>query len=191
MSTLETHPPGNREPEVCESPLPLKDASLAGEGSPINKLLLVLQALMNGSEVDMTAVKWLWMRVATGDFTAGAFPTHAPRIGLAPPPPLPFLFPPPDVTCDGGSPSKSSLCGASSQPQHISPPPLSPTIPIRLHHVFIDCLECFCGVGTGNDRLLSGWKTLLDVIGISGSPSAFRACGLQGGGGRGQLGWNE
>jgi hypothetical protein len=30
----------------------------------------------------MTAVRWLWMRIATGEFTSGAFPIHAPPIAL-------------------------------------------------------------------------------------------------------------
>ena len=50
--------------------------------SPVAKLLMVLQALLNGTPVDMVAVKWLWMRIATGDFVNGGFPMDAPKLAL-------------------------------------------------------------------------------------------------------------
>lgn len=59
------------------SPLPDGRHGWRAEDSPIAKLLTVLQALLNGSAVDMAAVKWLWVRIATGDFVMGAFPTHS------------------------------------------------------------------------------------------------------------------
>ena len=43
---------------------------------------MLLQSLLNGTSVDMAAVKWLWMRIATGDFVNGGFPTDAPRLAL-------------------------------------------------------------------------------------------------------------
>ena len=43
---------------------------------------MVLQALLNGTPVDMAAVKWLWVRIATGDFVSGGFPIDAPRLAL-------------------------------------------------------------------------------------------------------------
>lgn len=30
----------------------------------------------------MSAVNWLWMRIANGDFTSGAFPSDVPRVAL-------------------------------------------------------------------------------------------------------------
>lgn len=53
-----------------------------GESSPLMVLLRILQALMNGTNVDIAAVHWLWVRLASGEFPFGAFPSHVPSLTL-------------------------------------------------------------------------------------------------------------